>query len=672
MAGDLYYGAGYGSGTSEGGAPVNRVQLLIDNFDDNSIDTAKWNVFGTGVAETNQRLEITLDAVSGYKGLASDNLYSLYDSYALAKLVDAGNQTLDSLEVYPVHLQKDGVDTDSTELFWLVSGGLIQAYQKIDGAPTILYTAAYDPLVHVWFRIRETGGTTYFDTSVDGTTWTNRHSVANVFDYSNVEVNLFAGTWQDEGITSLAIIDSFNVVSRSFTISGTLLLSGSASPETVHGSSISGTLLLSGSAEGFIQPILQSAGRKEFVYKIYDPITGDFLGRWDDVVSEFVYSQEINSAGSAIDVTLARNSDSVVRGFNQLVNDSGEDIVTDNEDQIAMEIATANSIGPGTNVDLNLDVKVYVFPENANDIDGTLIFTGYISKYVSKYGREENTVVTLFSYGAELDNWVLEDTGETRVPYLSQDPSAILKDALDKFNADGGIPSYDQGETTVDTTSTTVSYTFNVNTMLEVIKKCLELAPTDWFWYYDMALNNVHFHARPVTPDHTFVLGKHILELNLEKYIEDITNLIYFTGGPSPTSTDPNLFKKYEDATSITNFRRGLQRISDNRVTVESSADIIAESVLDRSAQPRYRSSIRIADKVYDIESIKLGDLIAFRNFGNYVDAITMQVVRIDYHPDYVQLQLDTLLPSVPKRLEDVKRNLNQSDYAANPDAPDV
>jgi hypothetical protein len=673
MIGGGYFGGSYGSGSSEGGAPINRVQNLQDNFNDNSLDTTvKWvNWGGLLVTESSQTLRIALGADAEYAGINakidSPPGYSLYDSYALIEVVDAGDVTLGSYEVYPVFLQVFG-DEDNV-VYWLITNGLKIAYKKVAGADIIVNSSAYNATTDKWFRIRESGGTVFWDTSPDGITWTNAGTSTEPFDLSSLEPNVFVGKWDAADTDStLAIFDNFNIVSRSFTISGTFLLGGDVAAQSVHGSSISGTFKLGGSVEGFIQPILLSSGIKQFEYKIYDPATGDFLGRWDDVVSEFAYSQEINSAGSAIDIVLARNSDSLVRAFNPLATDSLDPIITDGSDEIAAEVTTANAIGPGTTVDLNLDVKVYVFPEGGEDIEGTLIFTGYISKYVTRYGREENTIVTLFSYGAELDNWVLEDTGDTRVPYLSQDPSVILKDALDKFNAAGGIPSYDQGATTVDTTGTTVSYTFNVNTMLEVIKKCLELAPTDWYWYYDMALNNVHFHEKSGTAHHTFVLGKHILELNLEKYIEDITNLVYFTGGDTGGGT--NLFKKYTDATSISDFRRGLQRVNDNRVTLEASADIIVDSLIDRGKEPRYRSSIRIADKVYDIETIKLGQIVQFRNFGNYVDTVKMQIVRIDYHPDYVQLQLDTLLPSVPKRLEDVKRNLNLQETQSNPDAP--
>lgn len=585
-----------------------------------------------------------------------------------------------------------------------------------------------------------------------------------------------------------------------------------------------------------------------YLYKIYDA-DFNFLGVWNDVVSDFGYSQEINSAGSAIEVVLARNSDTLDISYQAIGDDSNDPIVTDDDAEIAAELTSTNSIGPGTTVDLNLNVKIYEFNKNTTSPEGDLVFTGYISKYVSQYGTTEQTKVSLFSYGADMDNWVIEKDGDTRVPYFSRDPAHILRDALDRFEADGGLITYEPGTTNYETitnlidnpslevdttnwstlsgttgrastvaaqvgtyyynvfsglgkytttanlvsgqeydfsfygqvsantgtytikqgtttiasgsvtettwtrhtdtftaiantpfivefgmgtsqnfridalqltqgdttypyfdgnttdtdiydyawTGTTgkststrqmvlgytggsiedvtdtvpgyeVTYTFNVNTMLEVLKKCLELAPADWFFYVDLADNVVTFKPRPTVPDHTFLLGKHILSLSLEKYIEDITNTVYFSGGD--TGGGENLFKKYEDAASIASYRRGLKRISDGRVTLEASADILSEGEIDRNKNPRYRSSVTISSYDYDIRTIKLGDLIGFRNFNNFVDSVTMQVVRIDYRGDQAVLQLDTLLPSVPKRLEDIKRNLSQQEVSDNPDAP--
>lgn len=427
---------------------------------------------------------------------------------------------------------------------------------------------------------------------------------------------------------------------------------------------------------------------KYYSYKVYD-LNGDFVGQWNDVDSEFTYSQEINSAGSSVDVILARNSDTKEPTLGDLLDNTEAIIETQDNTPINTTEGITSSIGPGSNVVLNYDVDVYIYygqygdlatednnnlaTEDDNQIqaqqgspDGSIIFQGYISKYISRYGGNEKTTVTLTSYGAELDNYIIESGGFTQVDWLSKDPSTILKDVIDLYQAQGGIVDYDN--TTVDNTNTVVTYTFNTATTLDGIKKSLELAPSDWFWYLDMRNNLINFHNRPTTPDHTFVLGKHIKELDVEQYIDDITNVVYFSGGD--TGGGNNLFLKYTDPTSETNYRRGLKLYSDNRVTLSSSADIIANSELERNSAPRYRSSVVIVDKVYDIESIQLGDLVAFRNFDNYVDDLEMQVVGIDYSPDAIRLQLDTLLPRVSKRLEDIKRNLDKQETLANPTAP--
>jgi hypothetical protein len=854
----------YGGGSSGGSINIVLLQSLLDTFD-TTLNTALWNDFSGGAFTVSggQLHGLIPDNEVVYYGILSQDFYTFTGSYMHTELLDAGDQTVESWTVEPVVIQ----DANDYSVYISISGNIVSAVKNTaSNSQEVVGNVAYDSSTTRWFKIRELGGTISYQYSTDGVTWVTFATTDTTgLDTDTVKGGIIVGTWQAETTVTTAVFDNVNYDADATLISGTFLLGGglTRTPRTIT-SSASGTFLLGGIADGVIKPILQAAREKVYEYKIFDPQTGEPLGRWDDVVSELSFSQEINRLGSAIDVTLARNSDSLVRQYDVLADDTADPLITDDDITLAAETQTTNAIGPGTTVDLNLDVKIYVFTEDLPDIKGELIFTGYISKYTSNYGQKENTVVSLFSYGADMDNYVLEgDAGETRVNYLSQDPSNILKDALDRFNADGGIPSYDQGGTTIDLTGTVVSYDFNVNTIYEVVNKCLELAPTDWYYWYDMALNNVHFHQRPGSPAHTFVLGEHILGLNLEKYIEGLTNVVYFTGGPQdPYSRDYftdvagtdlashsgtvgavwtkhsasapghsvvvtnadrirgnsnvegvyyasglsessdmsvkadfyvaswatedfglvgrvqtsaftfylarllpqtntaeilkcvagsytslgtgtygnpgvgtthtmefriegaelsliidgdtyvratdtaiptgnrsgvrmvttqtnttglhfnnyfassqanaaiNIFKKYTNPTSIAAYRRGLQRITDNRVTLEESADILAETALARGAEPVYRSSVTISDKVYDIESIKLGQLITFANFGNFVDGLELQVVKIAYTPRQVTLQLDTLLPSVPKRLEDVKRNLNQSDYANNPDIP--
>ena len=70
---------------------------------------------------------------------------------------------------------------------------------------------AYDPENHVWLRIREAGGTIYWDTSPDALNWTNRRSKASgLSGLDSVTINLFAGYWGTEPSPGTVLFDNFN------------------------------------------------------------------------------------------------------------------------------------------------------------------------------------------------------------------------------------------------------------------------------------------------------------------------------------------------------------------------------------------------------------------------------------------------------------------------------
>ena len=110
--------------------------------------------------------------------------------------------------------------------------------------------------------------------------------------------------------------------------------------------------------------------------------------------------------------------------------------------------------------------------------------------------------------------------------------------------------------------------------------------------------------------------------------------------------------------------------MSDNRVTVLDSAEIIADGAIEGSNKRLFRTTIEILTKQYDIESISVGETVGFRNFGNEVDTFTMQILGLTYTPDSVQLQLETKPASVSKRLEDLARNMKVNENQGVPDSP--
>jgi hypothetical protein len=289
---------------------------------------------------------------------------------------------------------------------------------------------------------------------------------------------------------------------------------------------------------------------------------------------------------------------------------------------------------------------------------------------------------------------IYEEKAITYAEYLSIDPSDIIKLIVDKYASLGGNVSY--SDNSIDMTNTEVTYTFNVNTLLEGISKCVELAPKDWYWYLDYGTNLVHFHLKHETPDHIFSLEKDIIDAKFEKRIEDIVNTVYFTGGD--TGGGVNLFKKYTIAESIAKYGTKAMKYSDQRVTLTATADTIANSILENKSQPELRVTLEILDSNneqglgYDIETIKVGDTIAVRNITQQVglstwdyarwdssywdynifnlSSLNMQVVKTTYKGDTMVIEASTMAVDVNKRIEDINRNLEALQNANNPTNP--
>ncbi len=292
--------------------------------------------------------------------------------------------------------------------------------------------------------------------------------------------------------------------------------------------------------------------------------------------------------------------------------------------------------------------------------------------------------------GSDLYFNTLSSDNATTVAYSSQDPGAIMRDIMDKYIAAGGTLSYDTS--TIELTGTTVSYTFNTNTTLEGIKKCLELAPAGWYFYINQSTNMVHFHNKSGSLQRSFNLGSDIISISPKKTIENMINQIFFTGGGSPV-----LFQKYQNATSIGLYGYKTLRYVDERVTVSATADTIANALLEQHNAPEIQLQFEIVDNNiaspggYDLESIVLGEVAGIRNTGgansslwdvmywdvdywdyNIRDIATalLQIVRIERKPGSAKIFCSTVPPDVNKRIEDINRNLEAAQTVNNPSTP--
>lgn len=194
----------------QGGVEVTpKTQTLTDNF--NFQDTAKWSGFGTDAAVAGGALSI--DCTAAYASVYSNIPYDLTESHIMARAVSvpegSGGSTSASLAVKI---------SDGNEIQITAEGGQLILREKISNANSDT-TISYDNAAHAWWRIRESTGTIYWETSADSQTWIVRRSKATSLALNVVTVLLVSGYWGTEPSPGTAVFDSINlpvIPSRSY------------------------------------------------------------------------------------------------------------------------------------------------------------------------------------------------------------------------------------------------------------------------------------------------------------------------------------------------------------------------------------------------------------------------------------------------------------------------
>lgn len=187
------------------------MQTFQDNFDFGGIDAGKWTISGGSqvIGNTNLQVELRSSLGGNYVSISSISTYDLTGSYAFCQVVDAGNQGITSWEVYPIYLIADA----NNKVFIRIATNTVQPIKVVANVTTNVGTGVtYNPATMKYFRIRESGGTTFFDYAADPTgTWTNIASLANPITLTALTAEILVGTWQAETLQTSAKLDNFNV-----------------------------------------------------------------------------------------------------------------------------------------------------------------------------------------------------------------------------------------------------------------------------------------------------------------------------------------------------------------------------------------------------------------------------------------------------------------------------
>lgn len=476
-------------------------ETFKDNFDDNSIDTTKWDIHEPSfIAETNGQLQISTPNYELYPWVASKVAYDLRDNGVKLQIVNVGNLSLSNYSA-AVRLYID--DNNCYQLTF--EDSTVAIWRQVSGSWTRVTSAVtYNSSQHIWWQFVAINATQriIISYSADNVTYNSFYNSTWAINVSALKIDIGAYAFSS-GASSTFIVDNVNtnadvIVKKTsdydvlstpsktkaaqYTVPTTLTVQKAAAydvglittiqkgseyvaiyypttdkpadyavatstdtqveanylaqtaPTLQHTSEyvvVRDETITKNAAYNTIESadIQKSANyttifdaaihldslyevspivlQKAFMYKVYTK-AGAYVTTWHtDVVSDFVFREELNTAGSEVIITLARPAD---------------------------------DFGEGDDVDYANKVLVYVIDKEAPN--GTLLWSGFISRWDADYD-EEKVDVTLQSYGAELAKILLEDSaGNTSLAYNSKDPSDTLTSVMDRYQDQGGTVSY--------------------------------------------------------------------------------------------------------------------------------------------------------------------------------------------------------------------------------------
>lgn len=364
---------------------------------------------------------------------------------------------------------------------------------------------------------------------------------------------------------------------------------------------------------------LKLLGTANVTVSIYDAPNGNLLGSVTKSVAN----------GSAADVSFE---------FPTL-------ITVDSSEEYFMAVSVPNG----------KSVRVYKHGTSSTYLFGSM----YLSSYAGGSGGGSYSPVSGDFYFI-----TKHGTPTTTTTYSTDDPTTqIMSGILSDYNARGGFVT----ERDFEATGLSITYTFNQATIFDALRKVLELSPTGYYSYIDLGTAEMDILQQTDTADFTVVRGKDVNQLDVVLSIEQVRNYLLFTGGPAPTI---NLYRDYQDSESASFY--GLRTVSrtDNRVTTAATADAIGDTFIAESSDEIQETSVIIPVTAMDISLLVPGKNIGFRNFGTFIDAMVLQIVRRDFTTKAVTLSLGKLPIRMNDQIQRINRGLLNEQTLNNPGSP--
>ena len=283
-------------------------------------------------------------------------------------------------------------------------------------------------------------------------------------------------------------------------------------------------------------------------------------------------------------------------------------------------------------VELMTFVRIYeMCAERPN---GVLLYTGFVSK-ISPYitSGVEGVSVTILGLGSLLALSTFGRSSGGVVDYATTtDVAQVMRDILDEVIADyPGWMCY-TAESLPDT-GIGISNTFKAQTWQKALEKTRKTAGGTWYWFVG-ADGLFYLRQRPTTATHRFILGKDILNLQIETSAENIVNDITLTYKTSSYTQS--------DTESIGLYGRRKSFLTDKDITDSTTAANYVATELAEQASPKIKCRLSLGSEV-DFAGIMPGETckVLGTKAGTNVLGDNMQIAALSYTPDVLTLELE-------------------------------
>jgi hypothetical protein len=174
------------------------MSALVDAFGTNDLASLWGSSYGT-VTWSSGRAAVQCD--SGYSSaLGSTGSYALTGSYFYAKITP---DTASGAETYIQLTASAGNNVSLT-----CTNGNLQAAITQGGTYNYIGGVTYNATSMAWWRIRELSGVIYFDTSPDGSAWSNQFTTAYTMSLASMSAWLYAGGSSATGSSYIANVNA--------------------------------------------------------------------------------------------------------------------------------------------------------------------------------------------------------------------------------------------------------------------------------------------------------------------------------------------------------------------------------------------------------------------------------------------------------------------------------